>query len=442
MIFFVYAAENDKTIGANLGAADYSYFFVMKLFLPVLRRLGRVVIVKDIARLDAKFAALRARKRAALLLAFTPPHKTPTGLRCPTVPVFAWEYSTIPHESWGGDWRQNWAAVLETMQASITHSRFAAAAVEQNAAPDYAITSLPAPLWDEFSALARPQSPPSTGRWRLRIASGVVLDSQRAGLRESYAVPTPQFIACKQELELDGVIYTSVFNPNDGRKNWADLLSAFCFAFRDQPAATLIMKLAFYDTEIACGMVWSEMRKHAPFQCRVIAIQGYLDAAAYRQLVLNTTYIVNSSYGEGQCLPLMEFMSAGKPAIAPDHTGMADYVNTDNSFVVRSSAEWTHWPHDPRLLLRAFRYRIDWQTLRAAYLESFAVATGDRARYMALSEQATATLGRHCSREVIAVGLQAFLTKLGYRVELQAPRVSKMSALRKTVRRFIDEWKN
>src|SRR4051794_35775352 len=122
MIFFVYVTEDDNSIGRNLGVADYSYFFVMKLFLPILKQFGKVVMIKDLARLDAKFDALQARNQSALLFAFTPPHKTPRGLRCPTLPVFAWEYSTIPSEAWANDPHQNWVEVLKGMAGAITHS--------------------------------------------------------------------------------------------------------------------------------------------------------------------------------------------------------------------------------------------------------------------------------------------------------------------------------
>ncbi len=423
MIFFVYAAENDRSISRNLGAADYSYFFVMKIFLPVLRELGRVRVVKRLDKLDAKYKALKARGQSALLLSFTPPHKTPIGLSCPTIPVFAWEYSSIPDESWANDWRHNWVQVLFGMTAAITHSHFAEQAVKDALGADYPICSLPAPLWDQYAALHDVQMPAVKKSWAIHV-NGVVLDSVPLGLSEAQAITQPAFEPKRQSVMLEGVIYTAVFNPNDGRKNWSDMLSAFCFAFRDQSNVTLLMKLAFFDADIACGMVWSEMKKNAPFKCRVVAVQGYLDGDSYRSLVTNTTYIVNSSHGEGQCLPLMEFMSAGKPAIAPDHSGMADYITAENAFVVNSSREWTHWPHDPRLVLRTFRYRINWESLRDAFLKSFDVAVNEPERYGMLADIAHRKLKLHCCHRGIAIRLREFLTRLGFEAEVFVPVAS------------------
>ncbi len=433
MIFLVYAAETDQTIGANLGLADYSYFFVMKKFLPVLERLGRVLAVADPATIDAVYDAQRARGRDVILLSFTPPHKTPQALRCPTFPVFAWEYSTIPNEVWGNDPRHNWAAVLESLPGAITHSRFAVDAVRAELGDAYPLASLPAPLWDEYASLYRTQAVPR-GPWQLDIARGVVLDSHAMGLHAQGHATEASFEEKPCSVRFDGIVYTTVFNPNDGRKNWLDLISAFCFAFRDNPEATLLMKLAYHDTRLACGMVWHEMKKLAPYRCRVVAVQGYLDGDAYRGMVASSTYVVNTAHGEGQCLPLMEFMSAGKPAIAPNHSAMADYIDAGNAFVVGSSEEWTHWPHDPRLVLRAFRYRIDWESLRDAYLESFRIASSQPEIYRRMARQAHLTQRQQCGREVIAARLKEFLEGLGYapryRSALEIAAMNRLSGLR------------
>ena len=46
-----------------------------------------------------------------------------------------------------------------------------------------------------------------------------------------------------QQVVVDGVVYVSVFNPLDGRKNWHHLITAFCWAFRDTSDATLVLKM-------------------------------------------------------------------------------------------------------------------------------------------------------------------------------------------------------
>jgi hypothetical protein len=102
-------------------------------------------------------------------------------------------------------------------------------------------------------------------------------------------------------------------------------------------------------------------------------------------------------------------MSAGKPAVAPDHTAMAEYVSASNSFVVNSWREPGHWPHDPRLVLRCHRYRIDWESLCTAYLSSWRVAIDSPGRYRSMSLRASKALKNFCSADVVAARIDAFL---------------------------------
>lgn len=408
--FLVYSPQNNGNIADSMGLADYSYYFVMRRFLPVLRRLGLVIQVRDPVReVDRLSSLLKRLGIDSLLLSFAPPNKTPQ-VQCVTLPVFAWEYSTIPTESWGGDERNNWQFVLSQLRGAITHSGFAVKATKLAMGEKFPVCSLPAPVWEVH---ARPAQLPRQQDWILHF-SGMVLDSHELGLRSTHAIVDPPLEKNAQRVVLRGVVYAAVFNPNDGRKNWHDTLWAFCWAFRDNWSATLLIKLVHHDAHFACQILLHEMKKLAPYKCRVVVIHGFLDDDAYQTMIDGVTYVVNSSYGEGQCLPLMEFMSAGKPALAPDHTAMADYINADNAFVLRSGPEWTHWPHDPRLVLRAFRYRLDWQSLFDAYVESYLVATSQPDRYLAMSQAATSALRLHCSQQAVADRLRIFLIQLGY----------------------------
>jgi len=409
--FLVYSPQNSGNIANSMGLADYSYYFVMQRYMPVLRRLGLVIQVRDPLReVDRVSAVLRRLGIESLLLSFAPPNKTPQ-VKCVTLPVFAWEYSTIPTESWSGDEQNNWQFALSRLRGAITHSNFAVTATRKATGDDFLLCSLPAPVWDIHAAQGAPAL--RSDDWVLQF-SGVVLDSHELGLRDTYDIANPSLEKNAQRIVFRGVVYAAVFNPNDGRKNWHDTLWAFCWAFRNSWSATLLIKLVHHDARFACEILLHEMKKLAPYKCRVVVIHGYLDDDAYQTMINGVTYVVNSSYGEGQCLPLMEFMSAGKPALAPDHSAMADYLNSDNAFVVRSSPEWTHWPHDPRLVLRAFRYRLDWQSLFDAFIESHTVATSQHERYLAMSQAATVTLRAHCSEQVIVDGLEKFLHQLGY----------------------------
>jgi glycosyltransferase involved in cell wall biosynthesis len=197
------------------------------------------------------------------------------------------------------------------------------------------------------------------------------------------------------------VIYTTIFNPIDGRKNFNDLLGGFIWAFRDIDDATLILKITHHDPVRGLQPVLADLAKHGPFRCRVLLVHGMLPDDEYRALVQLSSYAVNTSTNEGQCLPLMEFMSAGRPAIAPAHTALLDYIDQYNAFVVKHTPRPFVWPHDPRGALRTHRFTVSFADLIRAYRESYAVAKRDPGRYAAMSRAATTALQGFCSIDIV-----------------------------------------
>ena len=109
-------------------------------------------------------------------------------------------------------------------------------------------------------------------------------------------------------------------------------------------------------------------------QCRVVVIVDYLSDDELLGLFRATTFYVNTSRAEGACLPLQQALACGRPAIAPAHTAMADYMDDRVGFVVASHPEPTHWPHDPQKRIKTSWQRLDWSSLRDQYLRSAELA--------------------------------------------------------------------
>ncbi len=412
MILLVHSETTDSTIGSQLGRAEYSYYFVLREFRPLLERLGVVVPVADPAtEVDPIWRNARALGEPCVFLSFSPPHRTQVSLSCPTIPVFAWEFDTLPDEMWDGERRNNWVWALRRLGRAIVHAESTSGLVRRSLGADFPVTSIPSPVWDRFAAAGHER--PWTRSARLHVR-GTVIDSRDLdwpALAHAHDWPGEVSDARARhqggrDVTLDGVIYTSVFNPEDGRKNWPDMVACFCRSFADEPGATLLLKLTHHDGTQGLALILRMLWRLAPFACRVVLVHGFLDDESYREMVRVTSYVVNSAHGEGQCLPLMEFMSAGKPAIAPPHTGMTDYVTADCAYLLASSAEPTFWPQDPRRALRTCRRRIDAASLDRAYLKSFQDARGDPSRYDAMSLAATESLRRHCSASVVLTRLQ------------------------------------
>ena len=187
------------------------------------------------------------------------------------------------------------------------------------------------------------------------------------------------------------------------------MVGAFCRVFRDTPDATLVLKLTHYDGTWGMALMLRHLFRMMPFACRVVLIHGYLPEADYARLVSVTRYTINTSHGEGQCLPLMEAMSAGKPAVAPAHTGMTDYLKTGCAFLVSSTPEPTSWPQDARAAITTQRRRIDLATLETGYRDSYAMATQRPQAYEAMSLTSIETLRNHCSAERVETLLRSFL---------------------------------
>lgn len=472
MIFYVYSKLNKDTITYNLGEPEYSYYFVLQEYLPTLQKLGEVVHITDpAAEVDLLFIDALERGIPGYFLSFTPPHLTQTGLKCPTVPIFAWEFDSIPNETWWQDQPQNdWRYNLRKFSAAIVHSQFTAESVRKEMPPGFPVLSIPAPVWDRLAPL-RQVAMQKQEQTNIHIDSGIVFDTHNPDFKhwlpseedviahvtqpprntqeqgnqylrnnQSAQTITKEFVArwstqvlsrcvpksiakrIKQRaakytpwdkgqhlLTLNGIVFTSVLNPYDGRKNWTDILNAFCTAFKDNEHATLVLKLGHHKYHVAISDMLMTMAFFPSFKCRVILLHGHLSSSNYTKLIQATDFIVNASHGEGQCLPLMEYLSCGKPAIAPRNSAMLDYMDEKIGFVVNSFEDYTTWPHDPRVAYRTCRHQIDWSSLVQAYENAYACITQEPERYNQMSSAAITRMQNHCSQAVALDKIRSIL---------------------------------
>ena len=246
-------------------------------------------------------------------------------------------------------------------------------------------------------------------------AIGGASASVRARLgREPAAEPPPLLPSTRVEVG-GGLVYLSILNTSDQRKNHSDLLKAFLLAFRDRGDVTLVLKLTtnrHREHEEVEALKREYRALGLAHRCRVVVITEFLDPAALAELLRVTTFYVNASHAEGACLPLMEALAGGRPAVAPDHTAMADYMDGSVGFVIRSDPEPTFWPHDPERRIETFRHRLLWSSLRDALLDSAEVAEHDPARYAALSDAARLRMAGYAGRDAAAEALRGALALL------------------------------
>lgn len=456
MIILVGSKIDQSTIHASLGKSEYSYFFLLKEFLPALEQIGEVIAVKDTDEVVALTARYRAEGKAVVFLSFSPPHQVPLDLPCPTVAVFAWEFDSIPvcaaaasdgvpQAGRESDPRSDWRYVFERIAGAVATSRETATLVDQSMLGQLPVIALPAPLWSRYAATTTSfDGQPNLDKRVFRF-TGHLIDSHAIKLNANDVAFKPISEArriskallagwwhemrlpkqCKEAVPplaaptkpqshtvtLNGVVYTTVLAPNDGRKNWEDIVSAFCWAFKDTADATLLVKMTHHDIEYYHTVVLALLARLSPFRCRVLVVHGFLPDAEYLQLIQTSTYYVNASTGEGLCLPLMEFLCCGKPAIAPSHTAMADYLNDDFAFLVKTIIEPDCWPHDPAGMLLTHSHRLNWQSLMEAYRLSYQTAK-QPSDYQRMSMLARRGMQDFCSVERVGGELGAFLQKI------------------------------
>ena len=182
MNFILYSDVNDYSISQSLGRPEYSYYFVLKAYRPVLESLGQVHVVASVAEVDPLYQTLRQAGQECLFLSFSPPHKTPTDLLCPMVCVVAWEFDSIPAEHWDGDLRHDWSRTLARHGRVITLSSHTAEAIRRSLGEDFPVLVLPTPLWERFAAIREqyPSAPVNPGTV-LQI-KGCIIDSRPLGL--------------------------------------------------------------------------------------------------------------------------------------------------------------------------------------------------------------------------------------------------------------------
>ncbi len=420
-------ARGGEFLEETAGESHYSYRVVLESFLPVLEELGTVVIVRDPAEeVDAICDLGELMGERCVFLSFAPPQLTPLGLRCRTIPIFAWEFCDVPVEPFGDNVRNDWRRVFSEVESAIAHSQFAVDAVRRVMGESFPIISCPAPVFDDASERLLPDEETvtelripetafvvDTGDLRHAPSPSEVRATAQSG---SHTIDFEQLLAGAmgaaerpQHLSLPGIVYTSVFNPGDARKKWERMVISFCRAFADTPDAVLVLKFVHWNHGYYLTTLHDLLFKLAPFRCRIVGIGGFLDSASYRALVSASTYAVNTSTGEGQCLPLMEFMSRGKPAIAPRHTAMVDYLGSEAGFIVDCIEGDAAFPQDGRGKFRTRSFTFVPDSFVRALHQSYTVAKEDSDRYEQLSTRAAANLRAHCARAQVTSRLRAFL---------------------------------
>jgi glycosyltransferase involved in cell wall biosynthesis len=451
--------RSGATEGRNLGSAGYSYDFVARQFLPLLQRMGEVAVVEASERsLKREADRLQQQGLTPVHICFKPFQHAHLSGSVSNVVVPAWEFPDVPDHAFDGDERNDWVAQANRCAALIVGGEWTAA-VFRRAGITCPIHVVPVPTSEDYFTiprwkgnrhltidiaalefgpavipLAEARAPGALSTQCRQSRGQAFARAARSGYKALLRRILPARLdACltaglhaaarawrqpaagsswSPSLDLAGVVYTSIFNPDDGRKNWDDLISAFLTALGDCSDATLVLKLIGRSPAIANDLVSHYQRLDLEHRCRLILVTGFLSPAQMRELTCATTYYITSTRAEGNCLPLMDHLAAGRPAVSPCHTAISDYFGSEVGFVVESHPEPAAWPQDARLRYRTTWHRLVWSSLVDQIRRSYEVARHRPAAYEKLSAQARQTMLRRSHPEAVACRLRFALEQI------------------------------
>ena len=445
--------------GRNLAALGYSYDFVARAFTPLLQRWGRVIEVPFPERyLEAQVWRAGRGDLLPLHVAFRAFQHAWLSPSVPNVVVPAWEFPDVPDQAFDGEPRNDWVHGANRCALVIVGGPFTADALRR-AGVRTPIRIVPVPVGPEYFQVpgwspnrrtlldcpayvfpaggrAAPDvircRPPAaaTGRaagdaLRLRwhnAARDVYkrclrpwipsrLDRSLAAAQKAWSLPTP---SCRQSprVELSGVVYTSIFTPSDARKNWQDLLTGFLLALGDREDATLVLKLIARDPAAAHLVLDHYRRLDLQHRCRLVVITDFLSPQQMLALTEASTYYLTTTRAEGNCLPLMNYLAAGRPGISPCHTAIGDYFGGELGYVVASHPEPAAWPQDRQFRCRTSWHRLVWPSLVEQIRASYLAAKQRREVYEAKAACAREKMLQWASVEQVWPRLHAALSSL------------------------------
>jgi glycosyltransferase involved in cell wall biosynthesis len=387
LIILVSSKIKKEDIGISLGKPEYSYFFLLKEFLPLFEKIGKTIVCNDKQDVIYHYNLNKDEKTKIVFISFTPPHDTPIDLPIPTICLFAWDYINFPLDENSREPIDNYKLVFDNLAGAIPTSSNTKKII-QSVSSDCPVEYIPTPVFNKFSKIKRAKTE-SEKTIKSLTFNGILIDSNtfkpklieidhrpmpelkrltqalfREWLKEIRLPINGQKIKTKNyKIKWTGVTYTCVITPNDHRKNWPLILTCFCWAFRMNPDAVLIIKITHHDPESYLFYLNERLAQAKPFKCRIIVVHSYLSEEELKSLISQSNYYLNVSSGEGLCIPLLEFMSAGVPAISTNHTAMEDYIDSENSFIIQSSLEPFSFPFDKSREMKTFRYRINSESL-------------------------------------------------------------------------------
>lgn len=150
--------------------------------------------------------------------------------------------------------------------------------------------------------------------------------------------PSQLFDTARRELGPEWFKIVSVFQWTH-RKDPLSLLASYFTTFRGDEKVVLILKTYIGKTgsidDIRQQLAQMRRSVRLPYEHpRILLVPGTLSDAEMADLLRACDVMVNTSHGEGFCLPTAEAMACGLPCIAPNGSAFRDYITENNGYLV------------------------------------------------------------------------------------------------------------
>jgi len=153
----------------------------------------------------------------------------------------------------------------------------------------------------------------------------------------------PDLHAMRTRPRSSSVTYLSIFHWPARHKDPKSLVEAFCRAFAGSDPVRLVIKTSGASDEQITSDVHEAMRLAGVTRAPEIkVICGAMSRREILDLYASSDVYVSSHHGEGWGLPIFESMAIGMPAIATAFSAPLEYMNAENSYLVRYAYDADH----------------------------------------------------------------------------------------------------
>lgn len=376
----------------KFGRAHYSWKIVADLYHQGLEAAGleiQRVVRPEIYQTEIAQRVMKLR-HDDIHLAVKPVEHIRSFYGIKNIFVAGWEFPEFSDRSYGGNPLYNYISILNHADQIWCWSDFTT-----NNLKSYGINT----------AITMPPPVIIPSRFEEKHS---ILESASLALN-TMRIPVPEDIRPLGDVlyEYKGsVIFFSILNPGDERKQIKLMLTAFQMALNKKPNMILIIKLVIDNIFTTVGNIQEILRVRYRFEGQSDRIFFIGDTLTYGQmadLMQTANFYLCTSSTEGLNLPMIEAMSQGLVPISSRATAMADYIHEENAIIIENEKSLTegmyHFLYD-HLLTTHFPPRL------SSIVDALVFATElSDSDYMSLSNQAKKTIYKKYS-------IQSFIDRL------------------------------